>query len=252
MKIISGHQPVYLPWPGLFHKLSLADVFVYMDTVQYVEKDWNNRNKIRTPQGSIWLTVPVDRKRSKGRNLNEIIPRGFENPADRNFWQREHWRSICSNYFKARFFETYAEELREFYEDHVWSSLVELCWEQFQMFRRWLGLSEIPVVRMSEMTFEGAKDELVLNHARKLEADAVVFGSHGKDYVRPEIFQREGVKVYFQNYQFPKYPQRFSGFEAYLSVLDLFCNCGPDAHEILMKQNLSKHDLLVGGHWDIE
>ena len=67
--IISGHQPCYLPWLGYFHKFSLCDKFVYMDTVQYLENDWNNRNKIKTPQGSHWLTVPIDRKKNERKQI---------------------------------------------------------------------------------------------------------------------------------------------------------------------------------------
>ena len=60
--ILTAHQPVYLPWLGLFHKIALADEFVFFDQVQYLPKDWMNRNKIKTQIGSIWLTVPVLRK----------------------------------------------------------------------------------------------------------------------------------------------------------------------------------------------
>ncbi len=73
MKIVSGHQPVYLPWLGLIHKAALSDVFVFMDDVQYLEQDWNNRNRIKTPQGKpIWLTVPVDLKNSPSRIIKDI------------------------------------------------------------------------------------------------------------------------------------------------------------------------------------
>jgi hypothetical protein len=73
MKIISGHQPTYMPWLGLFHKLSLCDTFVYMDTVQYLEQDWNNRNKIRHSNGWGWLSVPIDRNNSDSSSLNKIF-----------------------------------------------------------------------------------------------------------------------------------------------------------------------------------
>ena len=59
---VSGHQPAYLPWLGLFHKLYLSDVFVYMDTVQFLQGDWNNRNMIKTSQKPLMLTVPIDKK----------------------------------------------------------------------------------------------------------------------------------------------------------------------------------------------
>ena len=60
--ILTAHQPVYLPWLGLFHKIALADQFISFDQVQYLPKDWNNRNKIKTPSGGIWLSVPVLKK----------------------------------------------------------------------------------------------------------------------------------------------------------------------------------------------
>ena len=71
--IISGHQPVYLPWLGLFHKLHLCDKFVFMDTVQYLDGDWNNRNKIRTANGSIMLTVPIDKQKSKNKRSCKVV-----------------------------------------------------------------------------------------------------------------------------------------------------------------------------------
>ncbi|HNQ50905.1 MAG TPA: WbqC family protein, partial [Candidatus Omnitrophota bacterium] len=77
MVIVSGHQPVYLPWLGLIHKASLCDVFVFMDDVQYLTQDWNNRNMIKSPQGkAIWLTVPVDLKHSASDRLQDILISG--------------------------------------------------------------------------------------------------------------------------------------------------------------------------------
>ena len=67
--ILSAHQPVYLPWLGLFHKIALSDIFCVFDIVQYQRKDFNNRNKINTPREPIWLTVPV---KSSGR-LDTVI-----------------------------------------------------------------------------------------------------------------------------------------------------------------------------------
>ena len=52
--ILTAHQPVYLPWLGLFHKIALSDTFVYFDQVQYLPKDWMNRNRIKSKNDSIW------------------------------------------------------------------------------------------------------------------------------------------------------------------------------------------------------
>jgi hypothetical protein len=53
--ILTAHQPSYLPWLGLIHKIALADRFVSFDQVQYVPKDWISRNQILTAQGPIYL-----------------------------------------------------------------------------------------------------------------------------------------------------------------------------------------------------
>ena len=85
--ILTAHQPVYLPWLGLFHKIALADVFCLFDIVQYQRKDFNNRNKIKTSVDSIWLTVPV---KSSGR-LNSIIT---DIEIINDGWHKKHIKSI--------------------------------------------------------------------------------------------------------------------------------------------------------------
>ena len=85
MRIITGHQPVYLPWLGLFHKISLADAYVYMDDVQYLQQDWNNRNRIKGPKGAFWLTVPVNLTAAASRLIKDI-------PIACQPWSSErHW-----------------------------------------------------------------------------------------------------------------------------------------------------------------
>ena len=58
--ILTAHQPAYLPWLGLFHKIALADKFVFLDNLQFEKNSVENRNKIKTSDGAIWLTVPVN------------------------------------------------------------------------------------------------------------------------------------------------------------------------------------------------
>ena len=99
--ILTAHQPVYLPWLGLFHKIALADEFVIFDQVQYLPKDWMNRNKIKTQIGSIWLTVPVLRKGHRELKTSEIQ---INNSVD---WRKKHLRSISINYQKTQYFEKY-------------------------------------------------------------------------------------------------------------------------------------------------
>ena len=190
MIIISGHQPAYLPWLGLFHKISLCDKFVYMDTVQYLDGDWNNRNKIKTPNNSFMLSIPINKKSMKKQNLNEIkISDNLTNSKE--YWQRKHWETIKINYKKAPYFEKYAQDFEEMYCANKWENLVDICWYQFNYFLKCLGLDDIEIYRMSETKFEGIKDDLVLDHCKKLNGSAVVFGSQGRNYVDVNKFNNE-------------------------------------------------------------
>lgn len=245
--IISGHQPVYLPWLGLFHKLALCDVFVYMDTVQYLSNDWNNRNKVRTPQGWTWLTVPIDRKRTTGRMLDETCVAC--DPVKKDFWQIAHWRTIEKNYAKSPFFAEYAVDLYRMYAESLWTRLIDICWSQFELFSKWLRLDR-KVVRMSEVSFSGTKDRLILDHCLKLGGDSVVLGINGRNYLDISLFRQNGINVYFQEYRHPVYQQRFSGFFPNMCILDLLFNHGPESMNILCSGNITREEIRSGAYWE--
>ena len=247
--IISGHQPAYLPWLGLFHKLYLSDKFVYMDTVQYLDGDWNNRNKIKTSQSSLMLTVPVKKKNSTGQ-LNNIEISGYDNFKKRDFWQRKHWESILINYRKSPFFDYFHDDFEKMYLRTNWRYLVDLCWYQFNLFRKYLGLEKKEVIRMSEFKFEGKKDELVLDHCVKLDGTAVVFGKLGKNYIDVNKFTKKNILVYFQNYIHPIYKQRYRDFIPNLSIIDVLFNEGPEkSKKIFLEKNIKKNELNDSTKW---
>ena len=117
--ILTAHQPVYLPWLGLFHKIALADTFVFFDQVQYLPKDWMNRNKIKTTSGEIFLTVPVFTKGHREKKTSEIEINNNEN------WQNKHLKTIKLNYSKTPYYEEYIPFFEEVYSKK-WVKLSQL------------------------------------------------------------------------------------------------------------------------------
>lgn len=236
MKILTAHQPVYLPWLGLFHKIALADEFCFFDDVQYQAKDWNNRNRIKFSNGSAgWLTVPVLRKSYFERSYVEIK---INNSLP---WQRKHWRSIEQNYKKAPYFELYAKKLKRFY-DVRWETLVDLNYEMLLAFLEILNIS-VPIVRMKDYSFKGEKSELVLDMCLQLGADIYIFGELGKEYANVEAFKVAGVWPVFQKYNHPNYPQLYGDFISHLSIIDLIFNCGSNSLDLLLGGNINREDL---------
>ncbi|MFC1673131.1 WbqC family protein [Pseudomonadota bacterium] len=246
MRIVSGHQPVYLPWLGLFHKIALCDVFVFMDDVQYLKQDWNNRNRIKGSQGAFGLTVPVQLKKSASLMLKDIVI--ADDPwENKNHWQRAHWKSIQSSYAGAPYWGDYAEQLEAIYLEKPWTHLADLNEKMLKLFLKCLGL-QVEMVKGSEMGFVGKKSELVLDHCQKLNGNFCVLGTHGRDYLDEASFTQRNIGFYYQDYHHPVYPQKFGKFESHLSIIDLLFNCGPTSREVLMSGNICKADLKhLGG-----
>lgn len=237
--ILTAHQPVYLPWLGLFHKIALAELFVSFDGVQYLIKDWNNRNRIKTSSGPIWLTVPV---LTKGYREKPIRAMEINNSLP---WRRKHWQALRLNYAKAPFFNRYAEFWEDVYR-REWRMLTELNEHILLGACRQLGLPAT-LRRASEFTLRGTKSGLVLDMCRTLGADTYVFGALGAEYADTGAFLREGVRPVFQEYRHPVYAQLHGPFVSHLSIVDLLFNCGPESLGILLSGNVTREELLAPG-----
>ena len=234
--ILTAHQPVYLPWLGLFHKISLAETFVYFDQVQYLPKDWMNRNKIRTKSGSIWLTVPVLRKGYRDLKTSEIEINNSIN------WQKKHFRSISLNYKKSPYFENYIPFFEDVYS-RKWKFLGELNEYMLKWFLDELGI-KVNFLNANDFKFQGEKSSLILDMCKELNASTYIFGMLGKDYADVQEFEKNNIGLIFQNYNHPKYSQLYREFISYMSVIDLLFNHGPKSLEIILSNNISQKSII--------
>jgi hypothetical protein len=227
--ILTAHQPVYLPWLGLFHKVALADHFVSFDDVQYSPRDWQNRNRVKTPAGVTWLTVPVLDAGHRDKKLwemeiNNTVP-----------WRRKHWRTLTYSYQKAPFFDLYAGFFEQLYRTE-WRLLCDLNHHIFRWLLTTMGFDR-PISIASAQGFKGVKSDLVLDMCKRKGATHYIFGSLGTDYADIAEFESAGISVSFQDYKHPVYPQMHGLFVPNLSVIDLLFNCGPAAGSIILSGN---------------
>lgn len=218
-------QPGYLPWLGYFDQLRRADVFAHYDDVQFDKHGWRNRNRIKTPSGPQWLTVPV-RHRGQGKpKINEIAIDGTSN------WARKHLASLSQNYAKAPHATRYLPELEELLHRR-WSNLAELDIAVATLMARWFQLEPV-MVRTSELGVEGGQTERLVALCRHLGANRYLSGDAARDYLDVSLFAQHGIEVEWQRYRHPEYPQLHGAFVPYLSAIDLLFNCGDDSARIL-------------------
>jgi len=226
--ILTGHQPNYLPYAGFFHKISQADVFAVVDNVQFVKRGtfgWMNRNRIRTREGWMWLTVPV---LTKGKYHQLISDTQINNDLA---WGKKHFNAIYHNYHRSAYFKRYIGFFEEVYKKR-WDNFCDLSTEIIAYLIEELGI-RVKTVKCSQIGVEGKAAGYVIDMCKRLKADTYLSGIHGKDYLDESLFLKENIKLAYQEWSQPVYKQQFEGFIPELSVVDLLFNCGPDSREIL-------------------
>lgn len=212
------HQPQYLPYLGFFHKLFQSDVFVVMDSVEFLRRGLQHRNKVKTPQGEQWLTVPVLHRQK------QLIHEVMINP---DFpWSRKHWQTLVTNYSPAPYFDEYAPSLQQILT-REWQTLCELNMVLLQWVMDVLGIQK-PVVYASMLGAEGCKSDLLINLCNAVKADTYLSGPGGRDYMDLSAFEAAGITVQWQTFNPPSYMQVFpeTGFVPNLSIVDVLFCCG--------------------------
>ena len=224
-KVIGILQPSYLPWLGYFEQIHTSDVFVVYDDVQFEKGSWRNRNRIKTPQGAHWLTVPVLTKKKMTQPINAVCVNNNDG------WAKKHIKTIEQYYSKAPFFGDYAPELFSLLEKN-WTLLSELNMTLIRWFNDLFGITT-PLVFSSELDIQGKSNERLISIIEHFEGNVFYEGSAGRAYIEEPLFEKSGIRVRYQDYGHPVYSQLHGDFVSHLSVLDLLLNHGPESFNIL-------------------
>jgi len=220
-------QPTYLPWLGYFDLIDQSTIFVFLDNVQFEKRSWQQRNRIRTPKGIEWLTVPVRSKDRYHQLIREVeIGRSSKFP-------NEHIRAIEFNYKKARYFNKYFSKLSEIL-DRGETLLYKLNIYLIQWLASEIG-TEAEFKLSSELEAKGKRCELLVDICKRVDASSYLSPIGAAFYLGEEyeVFQKNDIDMLFHNYGHPVYQQVFKPFIPYASVLDLLLNEGNKALEII-------------------
>jgi hypothetical protein len=225
--IISIHQPHYLPWLGYIDKIDRADTFVVLDNVQYKKNDWINRNKIKTAQGSQWLTVPVTYHHPEKINQVKI--------DNKTSWGKKHLHALITNYSKSSAFEEHLPFFDDLYS-RKWEYLSELNIHIIHYIIKVFGI-KTQVVMASHFELREESTERLVDICRQLKGDIYLPGSHGQYYMDTEKFEKENIKIITQDFKHPVYQQLYGDFLPHMSFVDILFNHGSQGIEIIRKEN---------------
>lgn len=217
-------QSNYIPWKGYFDSIQRVDEVILLDEVQFTKRDWRNRNQIKTPDGLLWLTIPVN---ASGRK--PIWDIRVSDPS----WGVTHWKSLKQNYCKSEYFHSLSGSLEKLYLDFDETRL-SLINARFL-----LGIMDVlriqtPIKWSHDYgQFEG-KNQRLIDLCLKAGATDYYSGPAAKAYLDEDLFSESGIRVHWLDYSnYPVYPQLYGEFAHNVSVLDLIFNTGPKARHFM-------------------
>jgi glutaredoxin-related protein len=211
-------QSNYIPWKGYFDIIASVDEFILYDDMQFTKNDWRNRNKIKTPAGEQWLSVPV------GQDIRRRI-RDVELPD--GAWQPKHWKTLAANYSRAPHFEEIAAWLEPIYMERPHTHLSTLNRELIEAICGYLGIIT-KITNSWDYKLGEGKTERLVDLCLQAGATEYISGPSAKDYIESDIFSSNNIKLTWLDYNgYPEYPQLWGGeFQHGVSIVDLLFNCG--------------------------
>ncbi|MDT0307648.1 WbqC family protein [Streptomyces sp. DSM 44917] len=223
-RVLVAHQPAYLPWPGYFSRLLDVHELVLLDHVQFSERRWQHRNRVRSSGDGppVRLTVPV--RRRFGQTIRDV------QVADEP-WAVRHWRTLQHAYGRAPYWAAHRDELAALYARR-WRRLAEVDEAFTRFLLDALGLP-VRLVRSSELAPAGRSTAMLADLCARTGARTLRVGTGALAYLDTGLLADHGIGVQISTYTHPAYGAGHRGWAPGLSVLDLLLMEGPAAAEVL-------------------
>lgn len=224
-------QSSFIPWRGYFDFIASVDAFVFLDDVQYSKNGWRNRNRIKTPKGSRWMTVPV-----RHRSLAQLI-RDTE-IDDRTNWRESHMRLWRENYGTAPYYRDVLALLGDMGRETV-HTISELNIALTSRIALYLQI-RTRTMCSSDLGLSGTKTDRLIHLLKNLNATTYLSGPSADAYLDKEAFRNNGIQLEYKSYDYAPYTQLWGDFIGEVTVLDLIANCGPDAMQHIRSNSPDK------------
>lgn len=233
MKRVAITQSNYIPWKGYFDLINNVDEFILYDDMQYTRRDWRNRNKIKTPDGVKWLTIPVEVKGKYFQKINET------KVVDHS-WRKKHWLQIVQSYKKAKYFSNFEDQFYKIYSRCDSDLLSEINYIFIQEIATILGI-DTTIRFSSEFKLCEGKSERLLSICKACNATEYYSGPAAQGYLDEELFEQNDVAVKWMNYSgYPEYEQLYPPFDHNVTILDLIFNMGENAKSYMKSFHANK------------
>lgn len=216
-------QSCFIPWRGYFDFIASVDQFIVLDDVQFTVRDWRNRNRIKTPRGSRWLTVPV-RHVARQRICDTAVDEAQD-------WRTKHLATWRASYARAPHFPDLLEILSAM-PGRGQPTISTLNLRLIRALCEYLGIAT-PIRLATEFASGGSRTERLVGLVREAGGSTYLSGPSADAYLDKDLFAQAGIRLEYKSYDYPPYPQLWGAFDGAVTVLDLIANCGPGAPALM-------------------
>ena len=220
-------QSNYIPWKGYFELIEKSDIFVFHDDLQYTKRDWRNRNRILTPSGPVWLSIPVGS--SEKRTIDQVLL-----PSDSS-WRNEHVSKIRQYYSRTEFFQVLETLLFPIITDSQITNLSSLNRKIIMKICEYLEIGA-DFVDVRDLGVSGDRVEKLIQICTKLGSDKYLSGPAAKSYINDEFDSTEITIEWMEYGPYPEYNQFTAEFYNEVSIIDLIANTGPEASQYFSRK----------------
>jgi hypothetical protein len=228
-------QPAFVPWGGFFARLISSDRMVLLDdTILARGFTFVNRNRIKGPEGEVWITVPL---RRKGRGRQKIKDLEIYEKAR---WAKKFLSTLKHYYGKSVYFADIQPRI-EAVVSRPDDRFLNLALELLSILKTGFGIDN-EIVLQSGLGITGTGTPLLVSIAKELRAEEVILPYGSEKAVDCTLFATENIRVYFLRYLPPPYPQFWGRFLINLSALDLLLCCGSAGRRVI-ERGIRFHDI---------
>jgi hypothetical protein len=221
-KRIAIVQSNYVPWRGYFDLIASVDEFILLDDAQYTRRDWRNRNRIKTAQGTRWLTIAVQVSGRYTQSIHETL-------VAKDDWPERHWETLRQHYAGADGFTEVGDLVRKLYATVPGPRLTDVNRHFLTGIAEFLGVGT-PITLSFDYEPEHARTERLLDLCVKSGATEYVSGPAARAYLEEDLFRERGIDVsWFEYGPYGGYPQVHPPFDPQVSILDLMFCTGANA-----------------------
>lgn len=227
-------QPMLFPWPGFFEQLQLADVYIYLDDVQFSKGSFTNRVQIGLGDKPHWLTIPL-----RGKGSFQLI-RDLAPVDDR--WRSHHVAQLSEALAAAPWKADALALLGEAYGE---PDLASVLIAGIETSARQMGIGGTRrVLRSSAMGVAGRSWQRVLDLVKAVDGTRYLTGHGAAGYLDHDAFEAQGVEVCYMDYSLTTWPRNGAEQTPYLSILDLLAWTGPAAATYLQPATVTWREFL--------